>query len=73
MIATKKQGLVRKFIGFFQGQLNLVVAETKRRNLSIGDVVREIFDLGTPHYREMYKLPPTYPDNQIDITNPKNF
>lgn len=74
-IDTSKQSLVRKFVGFFKGQIDFIKAEKHRRGngVSMGVIVREIFDLGIPAYREMYKLPPTYPNKLIDITNNKNF
>lgn len=64
----------RKFIGFFSGQSKLIEAEHLRRSVSQATIVREIFDLGVPKYRKLYKLPPTYPSNGlIDFTNDKNF
>lgn len=65
--------LFRKFIGFFKGQFDLIDAESNRRHISLGTVVREIFDLGIPKYKKNHKLPPTYPDNKIDFTNKNNF
>ena len=59
--------LTRKFVGFFQGQHDLISAEATRRHLSFGVVVREILDIGTTKYRKNHKLPATYPNNKIDF------
>ena len=59
--------LTRKFVGFSQGQFDLISAESIRRHLSFGVVVREILDTGTAKYRKTHKLPATYPNNKIDF------
>lgn len=69
-MVTKVKNLIRKFVGFFKGQYDLVEAETVRTGKSYGSIVREIFDLGIPKYRKLHKLNPTYP---MDFTNDKNF
>ena len=66
-MSTEGPKFIRKFVGFFQGQHDLIQAEAIRRHLSFGVVAREMIDIGTVKYRKSYKLPATYPNNKIDF------
>ncbi len=59
--------LIRKFVGLFEGQHDLIQAEATRRHLSFGVVTREMLELGAGAYKLVHDLPAVYPNNKIDF------